>query len=275
MFKRVLEEEELKVAGVRWENAGVANYMGEEPTGFWPEYLTAIVAEINAHYQTNIVINRMYYETSNLVVDAVGKGDADMSEPYYYVAGFYDTAPRIEAMHSSCVTVGTQGNFFVKADSGINTLEQLYDAIVNAAVPDVGFIGAGNAQSVSSILPSNTFYKDNIVNGSQLADQVVSGNLVAGYVSEGHPPQAERFTLIPTGIVAPRVVLFRKDEPTCADTVKETETDSGVIAGLIILAVAVLVLVATLSVLIVREKRGHPVFAPLLANAENKASDQL
>lgn len=274
LLKRVLDSRELKVAGVVWNQASIANYQLETPTGFWPEYLDEIVAEINAHYSSNITVNRMYYANSNLVVDAVGKGDVDMSEPYYYVAGFYDNSPRIEAMHSSCVTVGTQGNFIVNVASSITTLDQLYQELLTGSNKDVGFIGAGNAQSVSSILPPNAFLKVGITNGTQLADQVVAGQILAGYVSEGNPPSPERFRLIPTGIVAPRVALFRKDEPTCAD--KETETDSGVIAGMIVLAVAVLVLVGTLALLIVREKRGHPVFAPLLASdMEHKNSDQL
>lgn len=276
LLKEVLDTSTLKVAGVEWNQAGVANYKVDPPTGFWPEYLTEMVGEISTHYNKTIAIERKYYANSGLVVDAVADGrEVHMSEPYYYVAGFHNNAPRIEALHSSCVTVGTQGNFIVKVDSGITTLEQLYQQISTGAIKDVGFIDKGNADSVSSILPTNTFYKSSITNGTQLADQVFNGQIIAGYVSEGSPPEPERFRMIPTGIVAPRVVLFRKDEPTCAD--KETETNAGVVAGLVILAIAVLVLVATLSVLIVREKRGSPVFAPLLGNGgeDHKANDQL
>eukprot|EP00240_Pyramimonas_obovata_P004322 CAMPEP_0118944498 /NCGR_PEP_ID=MMETSP1169-20130426/40411_1 /TAXON_ID=36882 /ORGANISM="Pyramimonas obovata, Strain CCMP722" /LENGTH=368 /DNA_ID=CAMNT_0006889995 /DNA_START=15 /DNA_END=1121 /DNA_ORIENTATION=+ len=264
LLKRVFDSGELKVAGVQWGDGSVANYKTdpENPTGFWPEYLDAMVAEINVHYNTTITIKREYYDDSNLVIAAVADGrDVDMSEPYYYISGFHDNTPRIEALHSSCVTAGTQGNFITKAGSGITTMSQLYQAIDTGALKDVGFIAAGNAQSVSSILPPTTFKKIGITNDTQLADQVANGQIIAGYVSEGHPPQPERFNdLIPTGIVTPRVVLFRKDEPTCAGT--ETN-DSGMVAGLVVLALAVLLLVGTLAIFIYRERRGVPVFPPL------------
>eukprot|EP00959_Pyramimonas_sp_CCMP1952_P020316 428613-Pyramimonas_sp.AAC.1 len=198
-----------------------------------------------------------------------------MSEPYYYLNGFYNNLPRIEALHASCITAATQGTFITKIDSGIQTLGELYNAINTGDNKDVGFIGAGNAQSVSSILPKNTFFKDSITNGTQLASQVDNSQIIAGYVSEGEPPNPERFFVIPTGIVAPRAVLFRKDLPSCNgeitavvgdDLHTKTKTNAAVLAAVLVLAFATLLLVITISVMIVREKKGRPVFASLLDN---------
>jgi hypothetical protein len=44
-----------------------------------------------------------------------------------------------------------------------------------------------------------------------------------------------------------------------------TKTEDGLIVGVFLLALAVVILVAVLSTLIIREKRGHPIFSPLLS----------
>jgi hypothetical protein len=55
-----------------------------------------------------------------------------------------------------------------------------------------------------------------IIDGSELRAAVLSGDLVAGYLSEGTPGSDAEVERFETGIVSPRVILFRKDDvPTC------------------------------------------------------------
>ena len=77
------------------------------------------------------------------------------------------------------------------------------------------FIGQGNYDSVKDILDDTAvavFETDGVV----LANQVADGTLLAGYVSEGAPPDPTRFMEISTGIISPRVALFKKDVDTCS-----------------------------------------------------------
>ena len=67
--------------------------------------------------------------------------EVDMSEPYYYLGGFADNEPRIEAMGFSCVTAGTASAFFVTRDSGMVGMDGLVDTIVNGGGNLIGFIG--------------------------------------------------------------------------------------------------------------------------------------
>lgn len=298
LWKRVLDSGELKVAGVKWSTAAVADYVSdpENPTGFWPEYLQEIVDEVNANYGTKIVVKRTYYDTSNLVNLAVADGTDDMSEPYYYISGFIGNDPRIEALHFSCTTVGTSGTFFTRMDSGITTVDGLYDAIKTGINRNFGFIGEGNYHSVSSILPDNTI-PVYVTNGTEMELQVDAKMLVAGYNSEGSI-DVLTYNVFPTGIIAPRVALFRKDTPSCespqevrivesvnasqlADQIEESSErtsiqiedafakssegdDDKYLIPVIVLACVALVLSLAMVFLVVKERKGQPVFSPLL-----------
>jgi hypothetical protein len=80
--------------------------------------------------------------------------------------------------------------------------------------------------------------------------------------------------LVPgSGIISPRGVLFRKDHPTCADVSEIAAESDGLPAGasltvMIVLAVIVLVLAVLLVFLVVKERKGAPVFMPLLSKQE-------
>jgi hypothetical protein len=216
LLKRVFDSNELKVAGVQWASQ-IADYTtdGLNPTGYWADYLQAIVDEFNAHYSTSVQIRRIYYPNSVEVGDRVADGTVDMSEPYYYLGGFHGGKPRIESLHFSCVTAGTAGIFIVKSDARINTLDALNSAIASGSNKKIGFIGQGNYDSVKDILDDTAvavFETDGVV----LANQVADGTLLAGYVSEGAPPDPTRFMEISTGIISPRVALFKKDVDTCS-----------------------------------------------------------
>jgi hypothetical protein len=87
LWKRVVESGKLKVAGVQWSQGMVTDYKTDplQPTGFWPEYLKEMVDLINGHSRSiinkEIVVERVYFPYSILVIDAVAKSDVDMSEP--------------------------------------------------------------------------------------------------------------------------------------------------------------------------------------------------
>ena len=139
LLKRVFDSNELKVAGVQWASQ-IADYTtdGLNPTGYWADYLQAIVDEFNAHYSTSVQIRRIYYPNSVEVGDRVADGTVDMSEPYYYLGGFHGGKPRIESLHFSCVTAGTAGIFIVKSDARINTLDALNSAIASGSNKKIG-----------------------------------------------------------------------------------------------------------------------------------------
>ena len=200
ILARVLSAGKLRVAGVQW-----GPYNAPIPTGFWPNYMQEITNKLATAYGIPIELERVYYSNSGLVVDAVADGsNVDMSEPYYYLAGFHLNAPRIEALAFSCITAGTASMFYTKADSGITTTDELYNAILSGPARQVGFIGQGNYDSVSSILPDNVI--DTIVDEGDdaIAAMVLDGSLLAGYISEGSPPDAAQFNVFETGIVPPR-----------------------------------------------------------------------
>ena len=207
ILARVLSTRTLKVAGVQWARGGAADYITnpDSPTGFWPDYASAIVAKMSAHYGIAITLERVYYSSSPLVIESVELGkEVDMSEPYYYLAGFHGNRPRIEALAHSCVTAGTASFFFTKKGSGITTVDQLYDVLQAGPNRNVGFIGSGNYDSVSAILPDNVSPSYD-TNATDMARNVMSGAHVAGYSSEGNPPAEDGdFEVFGTGIVSPR-----------------------------------------------------------------------
>jgi hypothetical protein len=287
ILARVLSTGKLRVAGVKW-SGGAADYSTDpdNPTGFWPMYLQAVVDKMEEHYAVPIVLERVYYDTSVLLVDAVASGaEVDMSEPYYYLSGFHLNTPRIESLAFSCVTAGTASKFFTKAGSGITSTDQLYNAIVAGPNRAVGFIGQGNYDAVSALLPSSvtpTFVTAN----SDIEANVLSGALVAGYLSEGESSDPTLFETFETGIISPRVALFHKDEFVCSQLASPPPSPSSpsateeacsscreeeLIIVLIVLAAALLASLLLLAFVVVKERKGSPLFMPLMQTKEVEA----
>lgn len=272
LLKRVLDSGELKVAGVKWAG-GAADYKTDpiNPTGFWPTVMTDIAAKLSANYQKTITVKRTcgttdYCADSNLVNTEVASGvNVDMSEPYYYLSGFTPAnEPRIEALSFSCVTAGTASKFFTKVGSGITTTDELYDAIVAGPNRAVGFTGQGNYDAMSSLLPTSvtpTF----VTVDADIEANVLSGALVAGYISEGVTSNSSLFQAFETGIISPRVALFKKPNPTCT---ADTADEDGLITGFVIIIAVIAVIALLLAVVVVHlirmEKKGSPLFKPLL-----------
>jgi len=267
VLARVLRTKKIRVAGVQWSKGGAADYKTNplSPTGFWPDYMQAIADKIASHYGIEITLERVYFPNSRLVGDAVEAAeDVDMSEPYYYLAGFHNSEPRIEALAHSCITAGTASSFYTKKGSGITSVDLLFDALTADTSLMVGFIGQGNYDSVSAILPATTVTAM-LTNDSYIEAKVRSGQVIAGYVSEGAPPDAGEFEVFETGIVSPRVALFHKDKlwSECEGG-DEDRWSSGELIALIVVAATALVLVLLLGLLIFKERTGSPVFMPLI-----------
>eukprot|EP00746_Dinoflagellata_sp_MGD_P058681 gnl/MRDRNA2_/MRDRNA2_25092_c0_seq1.p1 gnl/MRDRNA2_/MRDRNA2_25092_c0~~gnl/MRDRNA2_/MRDRNA2_25092_c0_seq1.p1 ORF type:complete len:368 (+),score=55.32 gnl/MRDRNA2_/MRDRNA2_25092_c0_seq1:104-1207(+) len=228
LLANVLHTGRLRVAGVKWKNGGAADYQTnpEAPTGFWPEYMHAIVNAISSHYGTPISVHRVYYANSDLVNQAVANGtDVDMSEPYYYLGGFHDSKPRIESLHTSCITVATVTVFFSSKASGIKSMDELYQKVVQGPNRKVGFIGAGNYDSVSHVLPANIepIY---ITDSAVLEERVNDGTLLAAWISEASASDTTNYVVYETGVISPRVALFRQD--STKDCVHGSATTSSI-----------------------------------------------
>lgn len=274
LLRRVLDTGELKVAGVQWVRGGQADYKSdpENPSGFWPSMMNDIVEKMSLAYNQNITIKRVYYSSSPLAIQKVEEGEeVDCSAPYYYLSGFHSNSPRILSHEFSCITAGTASVFYTKNNSGITTLKELYDKIescpdYDASCSTVGFIAEANYWAVSSMLPANTrpSYQYNATNSIDF--NVQSGNYIAGYVSEGLPPNPETFHVFPTGSIDPRVILYRQDvTDSDGDTIINNGND-GVTGALIVVAAVTLVLAVLLAWVIVKERRGSPLFMPLISS---------
>ena len=126
--------------------------------------------KLSANYNMAIKLKRVYYAStknglgaSAKVGHAVADGVDDMSEPYYYLGGAHDGKPRIESMAFSCITAGLESFFFTPANGGIDSTDKLFAALVGGENKAVGFIGSGNYDSVSHLLPPDVdvVYKTN------------------------------------------------------------------------------------------------------------------
>jgi hypothetical protein len=230
--------------------------------------MNAIADVMSTHYGKTLAVERVYYANSDLVTKAVADGSVHMSEPYYYMGGFYDNKPRIEALHVSCVTVATTSAFSSTKASGITSIDNLYDKIVQGPNRKVGFIGAGNYDAVSHILPSSVqpIY---ITDSTILEQEVDNGTLLASYISEGSASETSTRFVYSTGVISPRVALFRKDDTeNCAlssQTTSSEDEDScdsctAMVMVVIILSVVTLMLTCLIALLICKERSGRPLF---------------
>mmetsp|Transcript_132154 Transcript_132154/g.243059 ORF Transcript_132154/g.243059 Transcript_132154/m.243059 type:complete len:397 (+) Transcript_132154:90-1280(+) len=289
LLANVLQTGKLRVAGVQWKKGGAADYKTnpQAPTGFWPEYMNAIAKAMSSHYGKEITVHRVYYPNSDLVNQAVADGtEADMSEPYYYLGGFHDNKPRIEALDFSCVTVATASAFSSTKASGIKSMDNLYQKIVQGPNRKVGFIGAGNFDAVSHLLPANV-EPIFITASNVLQESVDNGTLLASYISEASASETATRFVYETGVISPRVALFRRDsteqcvraealqgvlapEATAAPCTEKTcDDNTPLMVALIILASVVFLMTSLLTLLICKERGGKPLFMTPLKEQPN------
>ena len=117
-LRKVINSGKLKVAALGPYNWGVdGNYEAEpEPTGFWPDYLEAVVDALSAGLGTKIKTKRVYRESSTETLQLLLDGKAHVSEPYFATNGFFGGLPRQDAFHMSCTTLGYDSTFFARND---------------------------------------------------------------------------------------------------------------------------------------------------------------
>ena len=154
--------------------------------------MNEIVQTLNAHYKAEIKLVRYYWATiggvsgSVAVNFAVADGTVDVSEPYYKLGGFHDNTPRIESLAFSCVTAGTESIFYTRADSNITDTNSLFAAIKTGPLKAVGFIGEGNYNTVSHLLPDEVSPQYQTI--SDMEANVLNDALIAGHNAENMPP---------------------------------------------------------------------------------------
>ena len=121
------------------------------------------MGKLSENYGKTINLKRVYYTgtagglgASDKVNQAVADGTDDMSEPYYYLGGNnHEGVPRIESLSFSCITAGLESFFFTKSSEGVDSTDKLNKALTDGLNKAVGFIGSGNYDSVSHLLPSD------------------------------------------------------------------------------------------------------------------------
>ena len=167
------------------------------PCGHRPEYLTEIVQKLSDNYGQTIKLKRVYYTSttnglgaSAKVGHAVADGTDDMSEPYYYLGGNnHEGVPRIESLSFSCITAGLESFFFTKSSEGVDSTDKLFTALSNGPNKAVGFIGSGNYDSVSHLLPPDVNVTL-ITNSSDMEAMVQQHDEVPPLAAPIRPPAA-------------------------------------------------------------------------------------
>lgn len=111
----VLSSKELRLGALGPSNWGYqGNYLLEDPPGFWPDYLNAIMSYFTAEYGDAIQVKRVWNSSSNGVMDSVLGGNAHMTEPYWTVSAWYNGRARSEHFELGCTVLGTESIIFTK-----------------------------------------------------------------------------------------------------------------------------------------------------------------
>jgi hypothetical protein len=83
----------------------------DTPTGFWPEFLTAVEGHFKSNY--NVGFERVWAAGSADTMNLLLTGDADVTEPYWTVDAYHEGTPRPHAFIYSCSTLGYDSTFLV------------------------------------------------------------------------------------------------------------------------------------------------------------------
>ena len=159
--------------------------------------------KLSDNYGKTINLKRVYYTStsgglgaSDKVNQAVADGTDDMSEPYYYLGGNnHEGVPRIESLSFSCITAGLESFFFTKSSEGVDSTDKLFIALSNGPNKAVGFIGSGNYDSVSHLLPSDVTVT--IVTNSSNMEALVQQHDESAPARSDHPaPRRSREPLL-------------------------------------------------------------------------------
>mmetsp|Transcript_35624 Transcript_35624/g.81652 ORF Transcript_35624/g.81652 Transcript_35624/m.81652 type:complete len:842 (+) Transcript_35624:44-2569(+) len=172
VLKQVLDRGELRVGGFEADWGRDGNYQLDDPTGFWPDMMNAIMAQLRTHYgkdETTLTLRRVFLNSSPLILEALRSGlsasedqQIDMTEPYMLVSSFYtDPADsreyfRHERFQMSCTIGSAENAGFTRSDSGIYTQANLntwIDERGAAGTPTmIGTLTKGNYDSYRPVL---------------------------------------------------------------------------------------------------------------------------
>lgn len=114
LLAEVLSSQELKVGALGPSNWGYqGNYLLDPPSGFWPDYLNAVMAEFTKAYP-GVVAKRVWNGTSVGVMHDVLEGQAHMTDIYWTVPAWFENRARSETFELGCTVLGTDSIFFAK-----------------------------------------------------------------------------------------------------------------------------------------------------------------
>jgi len=114
VLKGVINKGVLRVGGFEADWGFQGNYEKKPPSGFWPEYETAIYKEISDQYLTGgaqLTVQRVW-NGSKATLDNVLAGNADMTAPYWFIPGTYKGTARHYHLDAGCATIGGEQQFF-------------------------------------------------------------------------------------------------------------------------------------------------------------------
>jgi len=122
LLAAVLARGSLRVGALGPSSWGWQGRYTEDPiTGYWPEYLQAILGKFNEAYVdgtrlvSGIALERVWNSSSDGVFESVLTGAADVTEPYMTVSAFYHDRARTEHLELGCTVMGSENIFFTKA----------------------------------------------------------------------------------------------------------------------------------------------------------------
>ena len=115
LLAAVLARGSLRVGALGPSNWGYQGRYTQDPiTGFWPEYLEAILSKFGEAYP-GIALERVWNSSSDGVMESVLSGATDVTEPYWTVSGWFHGRARSEHLELGCTVLGTESIFFTKA----------------------------------------------------------------------------------------------------------------------------------------------------------------
>ena len=247
VLKDILDSGVLKVAALGPYDWGVdGNYTNaDEPTGFWPDYLSALVAELAYGMGADIALERVYAPSSAATLQLLLDGEAHVSEPYFATNGLFGGLPRQDAFHMSCTTVGYDSTFFTRNEAvlaargsakggvsagaggkddgvkggdetvGAGSLRSLATLRAHLSTEGgaVAFIGEGNYHSVRHVLPPSVeegglWEVVYIEDADELEAAVASGAVTAGLVSGEPEDVLSVLNTFSAGTISPRAALL-------------------------------------------------------------------
>ena len=247
VLKDILDTGVLKVAALGPYDWGVdGNYTNaDEPTGFWPDYLSALVAELAYGMGADIALERVYAPSSAATLQLLLDGEAHVSEPYFATNGLFGGLPRQDAFHMSCTTVGYDSTFFTRNEAvlaargsakggvsagaggkddgvkggdetvGAGSLRSLATLRAHLSTEGgaVAFIGEGNYHSVRHVLPPSVeegglWEVVYIEDADELEAAVASGAVTAGLVSGEPEDVLSVLNTFSAGTISPRAALL-------------------------------------------------------------------